>query len=70
MWEKVYFLAGGQLLVPRTMCQANPIWGWCWRVGLHTGFPQALEQLLSLCAPLLGARTPSLVPLQAPGHVL
>lgn len=62
-------LAGDQLLVPRMMCQADPTRGGPWRVGPHTGFPQALEQLLSLYGPLLGARTPSPVPLQAPGHV-
>lgn len=50
--------------------QADPIRGGHWRVGPHTGFPEALEQLLSLRGPLLGARTPSPVPLQAPGHVL
>lgn len=57
MCRKAYPLAGGQLLVPRTVCQAQTHLGWYWRLSPHTVFSSP-GAVLGLCGSLPGAHDP------------
>lgn len=56
--RKAYLLAGGQLLVPRTMCQAQSHLGLVLETKSSKLFPQALGQFWACVDPLPGAHDP------------
>lgn len=65
MCGKAHLPAGGRLLTAG-LCQAQPDWGWHWKLAPHTGVFKRWTRSLACVDPRPLPRTPSPVPLPGP----